>query len=66
MLYGFTAVFTTAVFWGAEWLFDLTFGSVAGRLLGGAIGLASGYAIKYRLDKRFVFGVGQSMEASPA
>ncbi len=54
-LYTVTAVVTTLVFWGTEWLFEVLFRTEAMRLLGGAIGLAIGYATKYLLDRRFVF-----------
>ena len=54
-LYSFMGIFTTALFWGVEWAFHATFGTDAMRYLGGAIGLSLGYAIKYHLDKRFVF-----------
>lgn len=46
---------TTALFWFFEYVFQRLFGSDAMRYCGAAIGLALGYAIKYRLDKRFVF-----------
>ena len=65
VLYGLTAVFTTVLFWGTEWAFAAAFATTPARLVGGALGLAAGYAIKYRLDKRFVFGV-PPMEASTA
>lgn len=54
-LYSFMGVFTTALFWGIEYAFHHLFGTDAMRYLGGVIGLALGYAIKYHLDKRFVF-----------
>lgn len=54
-LYSFMGVFTTALFWGIEYAFHHTFGTDAMRYLGGVIGLTLGYAIKYHLDKRFVF-----------
>jgi putative flippase GtrA len=61
-LYSFMGVFTTALFWGIEYAFHAAFGTDSMRYLGGAIGLSLGYAIKYHLDKRFVFikrsGVG--------
>lgn len=56
VLYTATAVVTTLVFWGVEWLFEVMFGGEAMRLVGGAIGLAIGYATKYLLDRHFVFG----------
>ena len=54
-LYSFMGVFTTALFWGVEFAFHHLFGTDAMRYLGGVIGLSLGYAIKYHLDKRFVF-----------
>lgn len=54
-LYSFMGVFTTALFWGIEYAFHHAFGTDAMRYLGGVIGLTLGYAIKYHLDKRFVF-----------
>nr|WP_238345856.1 GtrA family protein [Luteimonas saliphila] len=55
ILYAAAGVLTTLVFWGTEYLFHLLFRSDAMRYLGGVLGLAVGYAIKYRLDKHFVF-----------
>ncbi len=55
ILYGFMGVFTTLIFWGVEWAFQVIFQTDAMRYLGGAIGLAVGSFIKYHLDKRFVF-----------
>lgn len=54
-MYSFLGVFTTALFWGVEFLFQWLFGTDLMRYLGGAIGLTLGYIIKYHLDKRFVF-----------
>ncbi|MCB1744238.1 MAG: GtrA family protein [Gammaproteobacteria bacterium] len=55
VLYTLTGIGTTAIFWGCELLFHLLFEGRAMRYLGGVIGLAIGYLIKYRLDRRFVF-----------
>jgi hypothetical protein len=55
ILYGFMGVFTTLIFWGVEWAFQVLFQTDAMRYLGGAIGLTLGSFIKYHLDKRFVF-----------
>lgn len=55
VLYTWFSVITTVIFWGTEYAFHLMFGSDAMRYLGGALGLAIGYTLKYRLDKRFVF-----------
>ncbi len=54
-LYVLMGVVTTAIFWGFEFAFHLLFEARALRYLGGAIGLAIGYGIKYRLDKQYVF-----------
>ncbi len=54
-MYVFMGVFTTAIFWGFEYAFDAMFQTKELRYLGGTIGLAIGYLVKYRLDKRFVF-----------
>lgn len=54
-LYSIMGLATTAVFWGFEIGFDYLFDSRAWRYIGGAIGLAIGYWLKYNLDKRFVF-----------
>lgn len=56
LLYTGTGIATTAIFWGLEMLADKVIGGPAGRYIGGAVGLAIGYVVKYRLDKRFVFG----------
>lgn len=52
-LYTLTGVATTALFWLTELAFAVLF---AAPLTGAALGLAAGYAAKYRLDRRFVFG----------
>lgn len=54
-LYSVMGVITTAIFWGAELLFEHLFVSEAMRYAGAVIGLAVGYLMKYNLDKRFVF-----------
>jgi putative flippase GtrA len=46
---------TTGIFWGFEFGFDALFQTREMRYLGGIIGLAIGYYIKYQLDKRLVF-----------
>lgn len=55
VLYTSMGVITTVIFWGFEYAFDAIFQTKELRYLGGAIGLAIGYLVKYRLDKRFVF-----------
>lgn len=54
-LYTLTGGFTTALFWGMELGFEYWYGTPQARYLGAVIGLSVGYAVKYRLDKRFVF-----------
>ena len=53
--YTVTGVATTALFWGFELGSDSLFGGKTARYLGAVIGLAIGYGVKYRLDKRYVF-----------
>lgn len=55
-LYTLTGVGTTAIFWASETAFWLSFGTIRMAQLGAVLGLTAGYLIKYRLDRRFVFG----------
>lgn len=55
LLYSLMGLLTTAIFWGVELAFHLIFETDAMRYVGGVLGLALGYWIKYRLDARFVF-----------
>ncbi|MDR0478612.1 MAG: GtrA family protein [Burkholderiaceae bacterium] len=55
VLYTVMGLVTTAIFWGFESGFQTLFATRGMRYLGGVIGLAIGYAAKYRLDKHFVF-----------
>lgn len=54
-LYSLMGLATTVIFWGAEFLAVLASQHPAAMYVGGAIGLAIGYVVKYQLDKRFVF-----------
>jgi putative flippase GtrA len=54
-LYSLMGVFTTLIFWGVEILFDHIYNTSNAKYIGGLIGLAIGYVIKYFLDKKFVF-----------
>lgn len=54
-IYSATGIVTTAIFWGMETGFWVAWQTEAMRELGGVLGLAIGYAIKYFLDRRFVF-----------
>ncbi len=47
---------TTAIFWGLELGAYAAFHTQTARYVGGAVGLALGYWLKYQLDKRLVFG----------
>jgi len=54
-LYTVMGFATTAIFWGFELGFHHIFLTKEMRYLGGVLGLAVGYLIKYQLDKRYVF-----------
>lgn len=54
-LYTLTGIATTAIFWGTETAFWLTWHTDAAREAGAVLGLTVGYFVKYRLDRRFVF-----------
>ncbi|MEX0618982.1 MAG: GtrA family protein [Pseudohongiellaceae bacterium] len=56
--YTATGAGTTLIFWGFEFGFEVAFGTREARYAGAVIGLCIGYAIKYQLDKRFVFTQG--------
>lgn len=60
ILYSIAGVFTTVVFWGTEYLFHLWFRTDAMRYVGGVLGLALGYVLKYRIDRRFAFAPRQA------
>lgn len=55
LIYAFFGGFTTIVFWTTELAFDALLAGEAAKYVGGALGLAVGYVIKYQLDKHFVF-----------
>ncbi|HED36278.1 MAG TPA: GtrA family protein [Gammaproteobacteria bacterium] len=55
ILYTLMGLLTTVIFWGFEFSFDYIYQTKEMRYLGGVIGLAIGYWIKYHLDKKFVF-----------
>ncbi len=48
-------IFTTIIFWGTEIGFNAIFENQNAKYIGAIIGLSIGYAIKYFLDKKFVF-----------
>ncbi len=57
-LYSFMGIFSTAIFWSAEYAFHLIFEKDVMRYAGGVIGLAIGFYVKYQLDKKYVFVSG--------
>ena len=59
ILYTAMGLLTTVIFWGFEFGFHCVFESREMRYLGAIIGLMIGYLIKYQLDKRYVFRIGQ-------
>lgn len=54
-LYVAMGLITTAIFWGIETAFWLTWQTDMMRELGAIIGLSIGYVVKYNLDRRYVF-----------
>ncbi|MYE13772.1 MAG: GtrA family protein [Gammaproteobacteria bacterium] len=54
-LYSLTGVLTTAIFWAIELAFVALGDAWWLRYAGAAVGLAVGYTVKYRLDRRYVF-----------
>jgi len=54
-LYSLMGIATTLIFWVCELSFEALFGSDIMRNIGAVLGLAIGYTVKYRLDRRFVF-----------
>jgi len=54
-LYTAMGLVTTAIFWASETAFWLVGHTQAAREAGAVLGLAVGYGVKYRLDRRFVF-----------
>ena len=54
-LYTAMGLVTTDIFWGSETVFWYFSRTEALRELGAVLGLAVGYVVKYRLDRRFVF-----------
>lgn len=60
LLYSAMGVITTLIFWGSETAFWLIWETHAMREVGAVLGLVVGYVIKYRLDRRFVFGAART------
>jgi len=61
-LYTVMGVFTTIIFWATEVGFDIAFESKFAKYIGAIVGLSIGYAIKYFLDKKYVFIHKQAAE----
>lgn len=59
ILYSFTGVFTTIIFWVTEIVFDILFVNNRAKYIGAVTGLSIGYVIKYSLDKKYVFREGK-------
>jgi putative flippase GtrA len=55
-LYGAFSVVTTLIFWGFEVAAWSIWGTAGAKYTGAVVGLAIGYAIKFLLDRRYVFG----------
>lgn len=55
LVYAGFGLFTTGIFWTAEWVGHASMGGEAGRYVGGGLGLCIGYALKYWMDRRWVF-----------
>lgn len=54
-LSGLFSVATTLVFWAFELAFWIVWGTAFAKYTGAVIGLALGYAAKYRLDKAYIY-----------
>lgn len=54
-LYTAMGIITTAIFWGFETAAWTIWHTTVAREMGAITGLAIGYAVKYQLDRRFVF-----------
>ncbi len=57
ILYSIMGLFTTAIFWATELIFDHYSDHTYAKYVGAVVGLSIGYVIKYFLDKKFVFKV---------
>ena len=55
VFYSAMGIITTLIFWGTEYAFHLVYETDFMRYIGGIIGLAFGFYIKYQLDKKYVF-----------
>lgn len=57
--YAATGVITTLIFWGIELGFHYAYGSDQMRYIGGILGLAIGYTLKYIIDTKYIFTQAQ-------
>jgi putative flippase GtrA len=55
VVYGLFSMFTTALFWATEISFWMLWHTDLAKYFGAAIGLSSGYWLKYRLDRDYTF-----------
>jgi putative flippase GtrA len=55
VFYSAMGVITTLIFWGTEYAFYLIYETDLMRYIGGIVGLAIGFYVKYQLDKKYVF-----------
>lgn len=55
LLYIFTSIFTTILFWAIELWFSYYVNINYSEYLGALVGLTLGYSLKYLLDKQLVF-----------
>ena len=55
LLYIFTSIFTTIVFWAIELWFSYYVNINYSEYIGALVGLTLGYSLKYLLDKQLVF-----------
>jgi len=62
IFYSVMGVITTLIFWSTEYAFHLIYDTDFMRYVGGVVGLAIGFYVKYQLDKKYVF-VNSSTEA---
>ena len=56
LLYGAFSVLTTLIFWSFEMAAWRIWETTAAKYAGAVLGLAIGYAAKFALDRRYVFG----------
>jgi peptidoglycan biosynthesis protein MviN/MurJ (putative lipid II flippase) len=55
LLYIFTSIFTTIIFWAIELWFSYYVNINYSEYIGALVGLTLGYSLKYLLDKQLVF-----------